>query len=48
MEQQYVSAGVTRTALMVELCGRTTMISYDRLMKAELTNLVALDMAHDA
>lgn len=28
---------------MVELCGRTTMISYDRLMKAELTRLVRRD-----
>lgn len=43
LEEQYASAGVTRTALMVELCGRTTMISYDRLMKAELTRLVRRD-----
>ncbi len=40
LEEQYASAGVARTALMVELCGRTTMISYDRLMKAELLRLV--------
>ncbi|MDD1136407.1 hypothetical protein M5G22_02465 [Pseudomonas sp. TNT2022 ID233] len=45
LEQQYAGAGVTRTALMVELCGRTTMISYDRLMKAELTRLVERDPA---
>lgn len=43
LEEKYASAGVTRTALMVELCGRTTMISYDRLMKAELTRLVGRD-----
>lgn len=43
LEAQYASAGVARTALMVELCGRTTMISYDRLMKAELLRLVERD-----
>ncbi|GFM81439.1 hypothetical protein PSCICN_21310 [Pseudomonas cichorii] len=43
LEEQYAGAGVTRTALMVELCGRTTMISYDRLMKAELVRLVERD-----
>ncbi|EMX7102360.1 TPA: hypothetical protein ACKQFG_003254 [Pseudomonas aeruginosa] len=45
LEEQYASAGVARTALMVELCGRTTMISYDRLMKAELLRLVERDPA---
>ncbi|MBL0841542.1 hypothetical protein JK348_04060 [Pseudomonas mediterranea] len=45
LEAQYASAGVVRTALMVELCGRTTMISYDRLMKAELLRLVERDPA---
>ncbi|MEE4919015.1 hypothetical protein V2K23_06335 [Pseudomonas alliivorans] len=45
LEAQYASAGVERTALMVELCGRTTMISYDRLMKAELLRLVERDPA---
>lgn len=43
VEEQYAGAGVARTALMVELCGRTTMISYDRLMKAELMRLVLRD-----
>ncbi|MEV1965827.1 hypothetical protein ABZR56_05110 [Pseudomonas aeruginosa] len=45
LEEQYASAGVARTALMVELCGRTTMISYDRLIKAELLRLVERDPA---
>ncbi|WP_095067175.1 hypothetical protein [Pseudomonas sp. Irchel 3A18] len=43
LDPQYANAGVTRTTLMVELCGRNTMISYDRLMKAELMRLVDLD-----
>lgn len=43
LDQQYADAAVARTELMVELCGRSTMISYDRLMRAELTRLVERD-----
>ncbi|MEE4885984.1 hypothetical protein V2K05_18470 [Pseudomonas alliivorans] len=43
MDQQYASAASERTRLMVELCGRNTMISFDRLIKAELTRLVMQD-----
>lgn len=41
LDQQYSTAAVERTSLMVELCGRNTLISFDRLMKAELSRLVA-------
>ncbi|MNJ36480.1 hypothetical protein D3C77_312710 [compost metagenome] len=43
LDQQYANAAVARTELMVELCGRSTMIAYDRLMRAELTRLVERD-----
>lgn len=43
LDQQYANAAVARTELMVELCGRSTMISYDRLMRAELARLVERD-----
>lgn len=43
MDQQYASAASERTRLMVELCGRNTMISFDRLMKAELARLATQD-----
>ncbi len=43
LDQQYADAAVARTKLMVELCGRSTMISYDRLMRAELTRLLERD-----
>lgn len=38
---QQSTAAVERTNLLVELCGRNTVISFDRLMKAELSRLVA-------
>ncbi|VVQ23777.1 hypothetical protein PS925_05377 [Pseudomonas fluorescens] len=41
LDQQYSAAAVERTSLMVDLCGRNTLISFDRLMKAELSRLVA-------
>ncbi|WP_454868477.1 hypothetical protein [Pseudomonas farris] len=41
LDQQHSIAAVMRTNLLVELCGRNTLISFDRLMKAELTHLVA-------
>ncbi|WP_240009487.1 MULTISPECIES: hypothetical protein [Pseudomonas] len=44
MDQQYASAASERTRLMVELCGRNTMISFDRLMKAELGRLATQDL----
>ncbi|WP_434601783.1 hypothetical protein J3P91_22345 [Pseudomonas sp. Z4-7] len=40
LDQQYSAAAVARTSLMVDLCGRNTLISFDRLMKAELSRLV--------
>lgn len=40
LDQQYSTAAVERTNLMVELCGRNTLISFDRLIKAELSRLV--------
>lgn len=43
MDEQYASAASERTLLMVELCGRNTMISFDRLMKAELERLATQD-----
>ncbi|MFJ4259626.1 hypothetical protein ACIP01_22025 [Pseudomonas monteilii] len=43
LDQQYANAAVARTELMVELCGRSTMIAYDRLLRAELTRLVERD-----
>lgn len=43
LDQEYASAASERTRLMVELCGRNTMISFDRLMKAELARLVTQD-----
>ncbi|ASN72586.1 hypothetical protein 9F4_10 [uncultured Caudovirales phage] len=43
MDQEYASAASERTRLMVELCGRNTMISFDRLMKAELACLATQD-----
>lgn len=41
LDQQHSTAAVERTKLLVELCGRNTVISFDRLMKAELSRLVA-------
>ncbi|PMZ92295.1 MULTISPECIES: hypothetical protein [unclassified Pseudomonas] len=41
LDQQHSKAAVERTNLLVELCGRNTVISFDRLMKAELSRLVA-------
>lgn len=41
LDQQYSTAAVERTNLLVELCGRNTVISFDRLMKAELSRLEA-------
>lgn len=41
VQDQYAEAGVRRTSLLVDLCGRNAMISFDRLIKAELTNLVS-------
>lgn len=43
LDQEYASAASERTRLVVELCGRNTMISFDRLMKAELARLVTQD-----
>ncbi|MGY4526838.1 hypothetical protein [Pseudomonas sp. TE21394] len=43
LDQQYANAAVARTEWMVELCGRSTMIAYDRLIRAELTRLVERD-----
>ncbi|MGE6321224.1 hypothetical protein ACQKEF_13260 [Pseudomonas oryzihabitans] len=43
LERKYADSALVRTRLMVELCGRSTMISYDRLMKAELKCLLDLD-----
>jgi hypothetical protein len=43
LDQEYANAAVARTELMVEFCDRSTMISYDRLMRAELTRLVERD-----
>ncbi|AHZ68030.1 hypothetical protein OU5_0951 [Pseudomonas mandelii JR-1] len=40
LDQKYATAAVERTSLMVELCGRNTLISFDRLIKAELSRLV--------
>ncbi|MDM8193819.1 hypothetical protein EVS84_03670 [Pseudomonas koreensis] len=40
LDRQYSTAAVERINLMVELCGRNTLISFDRLMKAELSRLV--------
>lgn len=37
---QYAKTAAERTGLMVELCGRNTLISFDKLMKAELFRLV--------
>lgn len=44
LDQQYANAAVTRTKLMVELCGRSTMVSCDRLIHAELNCLVTRDL----
>lgn len=41
LNQQHPTAAIERTNLMVELCGRNTLISFDRLIKAELSRLVA-------
>lgn len=37
---QYATSAVKRTGLMVELCGRNTLVSFDKLMTAELSRLV--------
>lgn len=37
---QYATTAAERTGLMVELCGRNTLVSFDKLMKAELSRLV--------
>lgn len=41
LDQQSSAGAVARTSLMVDLCGRNSLISFDRLMKAELSRLVA-------
>lgn len=43
LDQQYASTAYERTRLMVELCGRNTMISFDQLMKSELARLTTQD-----
>lgn len=40
VESQYADASVRRTSLLVDLCGRNTMISFDRLIKSELERLI--------
>ncbi|MBI6720364.1 hypothetical protein [Pseudomonas syringae] len=40
LDQKHSNAALLRTNLMVELCGRNTLISFDRLIKAELSRLV--------
>jgi len=41
MDQPYADAAIRRTGLLRDLCGRNAMISFDRLIKAELESLVA-------
>ncbi|WLG92527.1 hypothetical protein [Pseudomonas cucumis] len=41
LDQLHASAAIRRTTLLADLCKRNAMISFDRLMKAELENLVA-------
>ncbi|MGR3964835.1 hypothetical protein FW800_10245 [Pseudomonas sp. 910_23] len=40
LDKKYAMAAVERTNLLVELCDRNALISFDRIMKAELTCLV--------
>lgn len=40
LDPQYATAAAERTGLMVELCGRNTLVSFDKLIKAELSRLV--------
>lgn len=39
LEANYAESAATRTDLLVKLCGRSTLISADRLMEAELNRL---------
>lgn len=41
MDQPYADAAIRRTGLLRDLCERNAMISFDRLIKAELDSLVA-------
>lgn len=41
IDQPYADAAIRRTGLLRDLCGRNAMISFDRLIKAELESLVA-------
>ncbi|WP_426619490.1 hypothetical protein ACP3TY_06090 [Pseudomonas rustica] len=42
LDQAYADAAIRRTGLLKDLCERNAMISFDRLIKAELESLIAL------
>jgi hypothetical protein len=43
LQSHFSSAAVARTDLLVELCGRRAFVSFDRLLKLELSSLLSLD-----
>ena len=43
LQSGYTSAAAARADLLVELCGRRAFVSFDRLLKLELSSLVGLE-----
>ena len=43
LESKYTDYAAARTDLMIELCGRNTFLSYDRVIKAEIARLSSMD-----
>ena len=43
LESKYTDYATARTDLMIELCGRKTFLSYDRIIKAEISRLSSMD-----